>query len=121
MSDGDTYEKARSLEQDLAFRAAEAAFERYSAALSASKYRALDIAQNDRNTPALAEKTLAAITPQMKTVMDCLAERGKMKDEDLQKLLNVEKTRVYLLARQMHENGLINIVGRGTDKKYKLK
>lgn len=73
------------------------------------------------STPALAEKAPAAITPQMKTVMDYLAEYGEMTDEDLQELLNVKKTRAYLLARQMNENGLIEIVGRGASKKYRLK
>ena len=72
-------------------------------------------------TPALAEKAPVAITPQMKTVMDYLAEYGEMTDEDLQELLNVKKTRAYLLARRMNENGLIEIVGRGAGKKYKLK
>ncbi len=73
------------------------------------------------STPALAEKAPAAITPQMKTVMDYLAEYGEMTDEDLQELLNIKKTRAYLLARQMNENGLIDIIGRGAAKKYKLK
>lgn len=63
----------------------------------------------------------AAITPQMKTVLDYLEEYGEMTDEDLQELLNVKKTRAYLLARQMNEMGLIEIVGRGTAKKYRLK
>ena len=63
----------------------------------------------------------ATVTPQMKTVLDYLAEYGEMTDEDLQELLNVKKTRAYLLARQMRENGLIEIVGRGAEKKYKLK
>ena len=66
-------------------------------------------------------KTAATVTPQMKTVMDYLAEYGEMTDEDLQELLNVKKTRAYLLARRMNENGLIEIVGRGAGKKYKLK
>lgn len=57
----------------------------------------------------------------MKTVMDYLAEYGEMTDEDLQELLNVKKTRAYLLARQMQENGLIDIIGRGISKKYRLK
>ncbi len=73
------------------------------------------------STPAVTEKVPAAITPQMKTVMDYLAEYGEMTDEDLQELLNVKKTRAYLLARQMNENGLIIIAGRGAGKKYKLK
>lgn len=70
---------------------------------------------------ASAEKVTAAITPQMKTVLDYLAEYGEMTDEDLQELLNVKKTRAYLLVRQMHESGLIEIKGRGATKKYSLK
>ena len=71
--------------------------------------------------PEAAEKPPVAITPQMKTVLDYLAEYGEMTDEDLQELLNIKKTRAYLLARQMNENGLIDIIGRGAAKKYKLK
>ena len=75
----------------------------------------------NKDIPATTGKTTAAINPQMKTVMDYLTEYGEMTDEELQKLLNIKKTRSYLLARQMHENGLIEIVGRGAAKKYKLK
>lgn len=71
--------------------------------------------------PAATERAPVAITPQMKTVTDYLAEYGEMTDDDLQELLNIKKTRAYLLARQMNENGLIDIVGRGAGKKYKLK
>lgn len=71
--------------------------------------------------PEAAEKAPVAITPQMKTVLDYLAEYGEMTDEDMQELLNIKKTRAYLLARQMNENGLIDIIGRGAAKKYKLK
>lgn len=73
------------------------------------------------STPEASEKAPVAITPQMKTVMDYLAEYGEMTDEDLQALLNIKKTRAYLLARQMNENGLIEIIGRGAAKKYQLK
>ena len=75
----------------------------------------------NESTPSLPDKTPVAITPQMKTVMDYLAEYGEMTDEDLQELLNVKKTRAYLLIRKMSENGLIEIVGRGAGKKYRLK
>lgn len=61
------------------------------------------------------------ITPQMKIVMDYLRDYEEMSDEDLQELLNIKKTRAYLLARQMSEEGLIEIVGRGSEKKYRLK
>lgn len=72
-------------------------------------------------TSEVKEKVPATVTPQMKTVLDYLAEYGEMTDEELQELLNIKKTRAYLLARQMHENGLIEIVGRGAGKKYTLK
>lgn len=71
--------------------------------------------------PATTEKTHVVMTPQMKTVVDYLSEYGEMSDEDLQELLNIKKTRAYLLARQMNEAGLIDIIGRGAGKKYKLK
>lgn len=73
------------------------------------------------SVPETAEKAPVVVTPQMKTVMDYLAEYGEMTDEDLQELLNIKKTRAYLLARQMSECGLIDIIGRGAGKKYKLK
>ena len=72
-------------------------------------------------TPAEIEKAPAAITPQMKIVIGYLSEYGEMTDEDLQELLNIKKTRAYLLARQMQENGLIDSIGRGSAKKYRLK
>lgn len=78
-------------------------------------------AEVTETVPAAAGTVSAVITPQMKTVTDYLAEYGEMTDEDLQELLNIKKTRAYLLARQMCENGLIEIIGRGTSKKYKLK
>ena len=73
------------------------------------------------SAPEETEEAPLVITPQMKNVMEYLAEYGEMTDEDLQELLDIKKTRAYLLARQMNENGLIEIIGRGTAKKYKLK
>lgn len=60
------------------------------------------------------------ITPQMKTVLDYLAEYDEISDEELQELLNIKKTRAYLLTRQMREEKLIEIVGKGAAKRYKL-
>ena len=61
------------------------------------------------------------LTPQIRTVVDYLQEYGEMSDEELQELLNIKKTRSYLLARQMSDEGLIEIIGRGPTKKYRLK
>ena len=49
-SDGDTYEDTRCLEQNLTFRTAESAFDRYGVEFSVEKYRALGITQNDTYT-----------------------------------------------------------------------
>ena len=73
------------------------------------------------HVPEKSEKAPVIITPQMKMVIDYLTEYGEMTDEDLQELLNIKKTRAYLLARQMNENGLIDIIGRGAGKRYRLK
>ena len=73
------------------------------------------------NTPKVAKKRYETITPQMIVVMEHLEKYGEMTDEELQELLDVKKTRAYLLARQMNENGLIETVGRGRGKKYRLK
>ena len=56
----------------------------------------------------------------MKMVLDYLAEYGEMTDEDLQELLNVKRTRAYLIARQMMEAGLLTTTGRGVTKRYRL-
>lgn len=61
------------------------------------------------------------LNPQMRAVLDYLTEYEDAGDEDLQELLNIKRTRIYLLTRQMSEAGLIEIVGRGVGKRYKRK
>ena len=70
---------------------------------------------------AEAKPATPVITPQMKIVLDYLKEYGEMRDEELQELLHIKKTRAYLLTRQMSEEGLIEVVGRGAEKTYRLK
>ena len=80
----------------------------------------MNIAADNVETVSAAADSFT-VTPQIKTVMDYLAEYGEMTDEELQDLLNIKKTRAYLIARDMNENGLIDIIGRGKDKRYRLK
>ena len=80
---------------------------------------AIDVlAENKQNS---AINTPTAITPQMKTVLDYLSEYGEIGEEELQELLNVKRTRAYLVARQMCEADMIVTIGRGVNKKYRLK
>ncbi len=80
----------------------------------------MNITADNVETAAAAADSFT-ITPQIKTVMDYLAEYGELTDEELQELLNIKKTRAYLIARDMNKNGLIDIIGRGKDKRYRLK
>ena len=57
----------------------------------------------------------------MRRVLDYLREYDEMSDEELQELLNIRRTRAYLLTRQMSEDGLIEIVDRGAARRYRLK
>ena len=62
--------------------------------------RNADMPEQEALTVA-AEKPSTEITSQMKIVLDYLAEYQEMTEEELQELLNIEKTRAYLLARQI--------------------
>ena len=44
-----------------------------------------------------------------------------MSEKELQELLQIRKTRAYLLSREMQEEGLIVIEGRGEKKVFRLK
>ena len=81
----------------------------------------MNAASADAENAAEAKPAAPIITPQMKIVLDYLKEYGEMRDEELQELLHIKKTRAYLLTRQMSEEGLIEVVGRGAEKKYRLK
>lgn len=60
------------------------------------------------------------VSPQVKTVLDYLAEYGEINDSELQELLNIKRTRAYLLARQMCDAGQLECIGRGPSKRYRL-
>jgi ATP-dependent DNA helicase RecG len=72
----------------------------------------------NESSPELAIKP---ITSQMKKVLEYIAENGQATDAELEKLLDIKKTRVYNLTREMSELNLIQIDGRGRNKKYLLK
>lgn len=82
----------------------------------------MNIASSISNTENSKTEKLSSLhlTAQMRTVLEYLSEYGEITDNEIQELLNIKKTRAYLLTRQMHENGLIDIIGKGADKKYKI-
>lgn len=58
------------------------------------------------------------ITAQMKKVLDYLAEYGQITDAEICNLLGLKKTRAFTVAKQMRDMGLIQVVGRGENRKY---
>ena len=61
----------------------------------------------------------AVVSPQMQILLDYLEAHGEIYDADVQALLGIKRTRVYTLVRQMSDAGLVEIVGRGKDRKLR--
>ena len=60
------------------------------------------------------------VTVQMQEVLDYLSQYDAITDDELMELLNLKRTRAYMVANQMADMRLIDIIGRGKDKKYIL-
>lgn len=80
--------------------------------------------ENAKNECRVSENEFGSktykITAQMKEVLDYLSQYEFIADDDFMELLNLKRTRAYIVAKQMADMGLIDIIGRGKDKKYIL-
>lgn len=70
------------------------------------------------NSARQTQNTVATATLQMQKVLDFIEENGQITDSEVQKLLDIKNTRTYTLIKEMEKDGLINIIGRGSNKKY---
>ena len=70
------------------------------------------------NTVAAAPKQASPVTAQMQKVLDYISEHGQITDEEVQSLLGIKKTRAFELMKKMREMGLVQMIGRGAEKKY---
>ena len=61
----------------------------------------------------------AVVTAQMQRILDYIEEHGQISEPEIQELLGLRKTRAFIVAKQMRDEGLIRVEGRGIDKKYK--
>ena len=61
------------------------------------------------------------ITAQMREVINYLDQYDTITDDELMDLLDLKRTRAYIITRQMADMGLIDIIGRGKEKKYSLR
>ena len=55
---------------------------------------------------------------QQQKVLSYVQEHGKISDEELQELLDVKRTRAYLIAKEMLDKNLLAVHGRGIKKYY---
>ena len=62
----------------------------------------------------------SSITQQMQEVLDYIKVNGTISDEEIQSLLDIKKTRSFTLTRQMIEEGLLVMSGRGKNKLFSL-
>lgn len=60
----------------------------------------------------------SAFTPQMDKIKNYIEEHGQITEPEIQKLLEVKRTRAYIIARQMCELGIISAIGKGAAKRY---
>jgi len=65
----------------------------------------------------LAEKELSS---QEELILSYLEQHEEVTDEKIQELLNVKKTRAFVVTKQMLDRGLIKVIGRGVSRKITL-
>jgi len=70
--------------------------------------------QNEASAAA-PEKPLSG---QQQQILDYLAEHGQAAETELENLLGIKKTRLYLITREMSESGLLRVEGRGQKKRF---
>lgn len=58
------------------------------------------------------------LTGQKEQILDFVSSNGQITEAEIMDLLNIKKTRAYIIAKQMCDDGLIIAVGRGADKRY---
>ena len=58
------------------------------------------------------------VTAQMQKILDYIEENGQITELEIQELLGLKKTRAFILAKQMRDEGLIRVEGRGDSKRY---
>ena len=76
---------------------------------------------NMNATADSAPKMATDVTQQMQKVLSYISEHGQITDEEIQSLLGIKKTRAFDLVKQMREMDLVQVVGRGTEKRYLAK
>ena len=62
-----------------------------------------------------------ALTEQQKKIIQLIDENGEITEENVQRLLDVKRTRAYILLKELRDMGIIEVRGRGQNKTYFMK
>ena len=76
------------------------------------------ILPNMNTHPTESVRPVSGINDQMQKVIGYIRDHGQITDPEIEKLLDVKKTRAFTVVKEMKELGLIRTSGRGKDKKY---
>ena len=63
----------------------------------------------------------SGVTPQMQKVLSFISEHGQITDAEVQSLLGIKKTRAFNLIKQIRDMELVQMLGRGEEKRYTVK
>jgi len=72
------------------------------------------------NTSRISQTTTAPLTKQEKLILSYLEQYEEATDEKIQELLDVKKTRAFVITKEMADKGLIRISGRGESRRITL-
>lgn len=76
---------------------------------------------NECNEELISKTDTQEITPQMQVIIDYLHKHHEIDEIGIQELLNIKRTRAYLITRRLCDLHLITIQGKGANKKYTLR
>ena len=72
----------------------------------------------NRNYYSTDKSEEKALNDQQRTILQHIERNGAITEETVQKLLGVKRTRAYVILKEMRDSGLIEVQGRGQNKKY---
>lgn len=75
----------------------------------------------NRNVNAEKNTLSAGLTPQENLIEEYIKDNGTITDDEIQSLLDVKKSRAYLIIKSMKDKGVLVTKGRGADRKHYLK
>lgn len=75
---------------------------------------------NEQRPKEISKRVHVELTPQMEMILGYLLEYGEISAKEVEALLEVKRTRAYVITKQMADAGLIKSIGRGETRKYVL-